>query len=455
MTRLTQGDVKTKLFGFMLPLLIGNILQQCYSFVDAVIVGQVVGSEGLAAIGASNSIQFLLIAILMGLGAGAEILIALRIGQKDYKLAKRTLDSLLTSVLGVSIILTIVGIIVSEPLLVLIGTPKEVLPQSVRYLQIYFLGLFGVAGYSTLSGMIRSTGNSKLPLILLIITSIINIILDIIFVAYFSWGVEGAGIATVIAQTISFILCLVYINTKKGMIKYNFFKQDFHWDTVIEGLKCGIPYSIEQGAISIGMILLQGAVNSLGLEAMTSYTIGFRIDSFANIPITGMGQALCIFTSQNLGAKQVERAKQGKRLCLQWSFGFSLGLLTVLWLFGKNIISIFTNETLIISMTYDYVRILSVGYFLASYFVIVNGYIRGTGNTFLPMVSSLFGYWVARLPVAYLLKEPLGYIGVWLAIPAGWIGSCIITWLYYHSGKFNNLINGYEAVEVEEDVKYG
>ena len=181
MTRLTQGDVKRNLFGFMLPLLLGNILQQCYSFVDAVIVGQVVGSEGLAAIGASNSIQFLLIAILMGLGAGAEILIALRIGQKDYKLAKRTLDSLLTSVLGMSIVLTVVGIIVSEPLLVLIGTPKEVLPQSVRYLQIYFLGLFGVAGYSTLSGMIRSTGNSKLPLILLIITSIINIILYFVF----------------------------------------------------------------------------------------------------------------------------------------------------------------------------------------------------------------------------------------------------------------------------------
>ncbi|MBY0759123.1 MATE family efflux transporter [Sellimonas caecigallum] len=451
MTNLVEGDVKSRLFRFMLPLSVGNILQQCYSFVDGVIVGQVVGKDGLAAIGASNSIQFLMIAILMGLGAGAEILISMRIGQQNMRLAKRTLDTLLTSVLALSLVLTVIGVVISESVLRLIGTPDEILSQAVQYLQIYFIGLIGVAGYSTLSGMIRSTGNSKVPLILLIITSIVNVVLDLVFVAGWHMGVAGAGIATVIAQTLSFILCLIYINKKKGMLKYHPFHQDFDWGTLVAGLKCGIPYSIEQGAISIGMIFLQAAVNSLGVNAMTAYTIGSRIDSFANIPITGMGQALCIFTSQNLGAKKLKRTKKGKNLCLFWAYCFSAGLLIILWIAGKSIIRIFTDDLVIIDMTYDYIRTLSVAYFLASYFVILNGYIRGTGNTVLPMASSLAGYWIARLPAAYLLKGVMGYMGVWLAVPAGWVGSCIITCIYAHSKKFAGLMKKHEQAEKEED----
>ncbi len=193
-----------------------EFLQQCYSFADGVIVGQVVGKNGLAAIGASNSIQFLMVAVLMGLGAGSEILISMRIGQREWKLAKRTLDTLLTSVLVVSLVLSVIGIFVSRHLLIWIDTPETVLTEAVRYLRIYFVGLIGVAGYSTLSGMIRSTGNSKVPLLLLVVTSVVNIVLDLLFVAKIQMGVMGAGIATVIAQTLSFLLCLIYINIKRG-----------------------------------------------------------------------------------------------------------------------------------------------------------------------------------------------------------------------------------------------
>ena len=183
MTDLVEGNTKSRLFRFMLPLLAGNFLQQCYSFADGVIVGQVVGKNGLAAIGASNSIQFLMVAVLMGLGAGSEILISMRIGQREWKLAKRTLDTLLTSVLVVSLVLSVIGIFVSRHLLIWIDTPETVLTEAVRYLRIYFVGLIGVAGYSTLSGMIRSTGNSKVPLLLLVVTSVVNIVLDLLFVA--------------------------------------------------------------------------------------------------------------------------------------------------------------------------------------------------------------------------------------------------------------------------------
>lgn len=452
MENLTEGTVETRLFRFMLPLLFGNILQQCYSFVDGVIVGRVVGSEGLAAIGASHAIQYFMIALLMGLGAGAEILISMRIGQNNLRLAKRTLDSMMTAVLGMAIVMTVVGVLASRPLLLLIDTPIEILDQSVRYLEIYFIGLIGVAGYNTLSGMIRSTGNSKVPLILLIITSCMNMILDVLFVAVWKMGVEGAGAATVIAQTTSFILCLAYTNKKEKLLKYNPLKQDFDWATVKAALQCGIPYSVEQGAVSIGMIFLQAAVNSLGVSAMTAYTVGARIDSFANIPITGMGQALCIFTSQNIGAEKVSRMKKGKKMCLIWSWCYSFLLFTTLWGMGDKIIRIFTTDSCVIELTYDYIRTLSIGYFLASYFVIMNGFIRGTGNTVLPMFSSLAGYWLARLPVAYILKKPFGYMGVWLAIPAGWVGSCIITWIYLHSYKFTNLIRTHEELEKRREI---
>ena len=440
MANLTEGNVKSKLVSFMLPILIGNVLQQCYSLADAVIVGQVVGDEGLAAIGASQSIQFFLISILMGLGAGSEILISKYVGQKNLPMVKRTLDSLLTAVLGLALILTLTGIFISEILLKGIGTPKEILPQSVEYLKIYFIGLFGVAGYNTLSGILRSTGNSRVPLIFLIITSVVNIGLDIWFVAGLNMGVAGAGSATVIAQTISFILCLLYINVQKDFVSYQIMNLDFRWESVREGLKCGIPFAIEQGAVSLGMFFMQAAINSLGVKVMTSYVIGAKIDSFAAIPISGIGQTICIFTSQNLGAKKIERAKKGKNFCLYLAFGISLGLLFLLWGAGEYIIKLFTNDQEIICMSYDYIKILSLAYFIASYFVVLNGHIRGTGNTVLPMISTLSVFWFSRVPSAYLLKDYWGYMGVWLAIPIGWICSCIITGVYIHGKKFTSLM---------------
>ena len=345
--------------------------------------------------------------------------------------------------MGLDLILNFIGIFISEILLKGIGTPKEILPKSVEYLKIYFIGLFGVAGYNTLGGMIRSTGNSRVPLILLIITSVVNIVLDILFVAGLNMGVTGAGSATVIAQTISFVLCLLYINSQKGLASYRIMDLDFHWESVKEGLKCGIPFAIEQSAVSLGMFFMQAAINSLGVKVMTSYVIGAKIDSFAGIPISGIGQAICIFTSQNLGAQRIERAKKGKKFCLYLAFGISLGLLFLLWCAGEDIIRLFTNDQEIIRMSYDYIKILSLAYFIASYFVVFNGYIRGTGNTILPMLSTLSGFWFSRIPSAYLLKNYLGYIGVWLAIPIGWICSCIITGGYIHGKKFSRVMQQY------------
>ena len=215
---LTEGPVKRRLALFTLPILVSNILQQLYSAADAVIVGRVAGGNSLAAVGASTPIITLLVALMIGLGAGTEIILARKIGEKDAKGQKITLDSMLTTILVIAVITMLIGFFGSRFLLSLIGTPAEILDEAVLYLKYYFLGLVGVAGYNTLSGLIRSSGNAIVPLILLLISAVLNIGLDLTFVGGLGMGVKGAAIATVLSQTIALISCINYTNTKKGMI---------------------------------------------------------------------------------------------------------------------------------------------------------------------------------------------------------------------------------------------
>ena len=434
---LTEGSVGRRLAVFTLPLLASNVLQQLYHAADAVIVGRVAGGDSLAAVGASNPILTFLIAIMVGLGAGSEIMIAAKIGRKDEEGARVTLDSMLTAILAIAVVTTVIGFFGSGFLMRLIGTPEDILDQSVLYLQYYFLGMVGVAGYNTISGLIRSSGNAMVPLVLLLISAAMNIGLDILFVWGFRMGVKGAAIATVASQTFVFVCCLFYINFKKGMIRYNPLRLKISKSAIWEGFTCGIPCSVQQCTNSIGMIVLQIAVNSLGTQVITAYTVGSKIDSFAGLPIMGIGQALCIFTSQNLGAGKPDRVKRARRLSLLWAYGFSLFLVFLFWSAGNAIAGIFCEEPEVVKMAGDYIRILSLAYFFASYWVVVHGFIRGTQDTVAPMVITLIGNWGARLPLAYFLKGFLGELGVWLSIPCGWALAFLLTWLYVRSRYFH------------------
>lgn len=437
---LTEGPVKKRLAFFILPILASSILQQLYSAADAVIVGRVAGGNSLAAVGASTPIITLLVSLMIGLGAGTEIILARKSGEKDVEGQKITLDSMLTAILAIAVVTMLVGFFCSRFLLTLIGTPEEILGEAVLYLKYYFLGLVGVAGYSTLSGLIRSSGNAVVPLVLLLISAALNIGLDLVFVGGLGMGVKGAAIATVMSQTISFICCLIYINTKKGMIRYNPFNLKISLSAIRQGFIYGIPCSVQQCANSIGMIVLQIAVNSLGTQVVTAYTVGSKIDSFAAIPITGIGQSLCIFTSQNLGARKSDRVKKGRKYCLLWACCYSLFLVILFWSCGQSIASIFCNDLAVAKMAQSYIRILSIAYFMASYWVVLHGFIQGTGNTAVPMAITLVGNWGARLPLAYILKSFLGEMGVWLAVPSGWVASVILTWLFLHSRYYKETL---------------
>lgn len=435
-TVLTEGAVGKRLAAFALPIMASNLLQQLYHAVDAIVVGRVTGGDALAAVGASNPILFLLISLMIGLGTGSEIIIARRLGEGKEKAAQETVDSMMTAILLLAAVLSAVGYFGAEFLLRLIDTPADILDQSVLYLQYYFLGLVGIAGYNTLNGLIRSSGNSVVPLAILLVSTGMNIILDLILVAGLKAGVVGAAMATALAQGFAFLCCLVYVNNKEGMLRYHPLHSKPNLKVVAEGFRCGIPCSVQQCAVSIGMIVLQIAVNSLGTDAVTAYTVGSKIDSFAGIPIMGMAQVLCIFTSQNLGAGKPQRVEEAKKLSYRWTFAFCLLLVSLFWLADEQITSIFCKEEEVIRMASQYIRILSLAYFLAGYWEIAHGYMRGTGDTLTPMLITLIGNWAARLPLAFLLKQLWGAFGVWCSIPCSWAVAFAMTWFYQKSHWF-------------------
>lgn len=441
MAALTEGKVGRRLILFLLPILAGNLLQQLYNSIDAVIIGRYVGEHALGSVGVSQPIIGILIALLIGLGTGTEILIGRAIGREDRGEVKRTVDTLFTAIMLLSVVLAAVGYFATPFLLSAIRTPPEQMGGAVLYLKFIFLGIPGIAGYNTLGGMIRATGNSRTPLYFLVLCSILNGVLDMYSIRVLGMGVEGAAIATAVAQTLSFLMCLLYVNRSAYHMRYNPRRLDFSWDTLRAGVRCAVPVSIQQGAMSVGALLLQVVVNGLGPAAVTAATIGGRIDSFAALPIVNIGQGLSIFASQNLGAGKSERVREAKRLSLLWAYCIGGVLLVLLWGFGGAMARFFGATGVTVKMTEDYVRILSLGYFAAGYFTVVQGLIRGSGNTFAPMVITILGFWAIRLPAAALLSIPLGYLGVWLSILVSWAITFLMTFAYYHSKRFQSSLS--------------
>lgn len=447
MTALIDGPVGSRLLRFVLPILAGNILQQLYNSIDAMIIGRFVGENALGAIGVSQPIINVVLALVIGLGIGEEILLGQYIGRRDKTGVKQVFDTLFTAIMLLSVVVAVMGFFGTPLLLKMIRTQPEQMEDAVAYLRIIFLGIPGIAGYNTMSGAIRASGNSKAPLVFLLICTIINAGLDLWTVQGLGMGVEGAAVATVVAQVISFVMCVVYVNRYYPIIRYDVRNLNLSAKMLRRGAYCAIPASIQQCAVSVGMLLLQVVVNNLGSSAVTAYTIGSRIDSFASAPITNIGQALGIFTSQNLGAGKPERVKEAKKYSMIWAFCVGGVLLILLWGFGTDMARFFGAEGETATMAARYVQILSLGYFIAGYFTVVEGLIRGTGNTLVPMAGTISGYWLIRLPAAVLLSAPLGYIGVWLSVPIGWIFEFFLILWYYHSKRFQGSLSAWTRGE--------
>jgi putative MATE family efflux protein len=440
MKDLTVGKEGRLILNFAIPMLLGNIFQQMYQIIDSIVVGNHIGKEALAAVGASFPIIFILISLIIGIASGSTVIIAQYYGAKDMNRVRRSIDTMFIFLFFASIIATILGISLSKYIFLLLGLPREILPQAMTYLNVFMLGTIPSFGYNGVSAVLRGLGDSKTPLYFLLISTIMNIILVILFVMVFEWGIAGAAAATVIAQTGAFVTAALYLNRTHKVVHVSFTHLTFDRELFRQSIRIGLPTGVQQTFVSLGMAALLGIVNKFGTNVIAAYSLAGRIDSFAGVPAMIFSQALSTFTGQNLGAKKPERVKKGFVSTLMMSGIYSIAVTILVVFFGRYITGLFTKDYEVIRIGTEYLVIISSFYILFSTMLTINGLLRGAGDTMIPMFISLFSLWIIRIPIAWLLSGKIGETGIWWSIPIGWAFGTLVYYLYYLTGKWKSKV---------------
>ncbi len=434
---LINGPIAKSIFWFSIPLLIGNLFQQLYNTVDAYVVGNYVGKEALAAVGASSPITNMLIGFFMGLATGAGVIIAQYYGAEDHKNLKKAVHSASALTIVMSIVLTIVGVLGTNPMLHAIGIPADVFPESSTYLVIYFAGISFALIYNMGAGILRAMGDSKRPLYFLIIACIINIILDFIFVKYLGLGVAGAGYATLIAQGVSAILVVAVLMKSDGPHRLYIKQIHFHWTILKRIILIGLPTGIQQSIVSLSNVVVQSYVNSFGSSVVAGYSASIRIDGFVNLPLQSFNMAITTFVGQNIGAKKYDRVKKGSKSALYMTLAVIAVISVSLFVFGKEFIAIFNNERDVIEAGRTMQLAFIPFYILLPFTQIYNGVLRGAGKSSVPMYIMVFNFVILRqIYLAIVTKFTSDVFFVFFGWPVTWITCAIMFLIYYHKVKW-------------------
>jgi putative MATE family efflux protein len=435
---LTKGKEGRLIFKFALPLLIGNVFQQLYNIVDSLVVGNFLGKDALAAVGASFPVIFALISLIIGIATGATIIIAQYFGAKDYKNIKRAIDTMYIFTFAASIVVSALGIYFVEDIFRLLQLPEEIMPQAKTYLNVYMAGMIVFFGFNGTSAVLRGLGDSKTPLYFLIFASVINIVLDLLFILVFGWGVAGVALATVIAQGLAFLSAIIYLNRTHKIMHFSFTGWVFDRKIFISSLRIGLPSGFQHTFVALGMMALMGIVNTFGTDVIAAYSVAQRIDSLAAMFAMNFGMALTSFTGQNIGANKYERVKTGLRSTLVMGSLISLGVTLIVLAFGNQIMGLFTPDRTVVEYGTRYLNIVSPFYLTFTVMFIVGGVMRGAGDTLIPMFVTLFSLWVIRIPLAIVLSRSMGETGIWWAIPIGWLTGMFFSYLYYLTGNWKS-----------------
>ncbi|MEI7596622.1 MAG: MATE family efflux transporter [Bacteroidota bacterium] len=436
MKDLTVGKEGKLILNFAIPMLIGNVLQQFQQIINGVIVGKFLGNTAIAAVGASFPIIFLLISLIIGIAMGLTIMVSQYFGAKDYENVRKCSDIMYIVLIIASFVLTFAGIFSSEYIFKLTHLPAAVLPEAVLYLNTNLYGLFFLFLYHGLSALLRGIGDSITPLYFLATATVINIILDLLFILVFHMGVEGTAYATIISQTIACVWGLIYINKKYPMVKLRLTNVTFDKILFIKGVKIGLPSGLQQAFVALGMVALGGIVNGFGTISLAAYSIASRIDSFALLPAMNFSQALSTFTGQNLGAGKSERVKTGYISTLKMNSYISIALSVIVMTFSHQLMRFFTNDEAVVEQGVNYLLIVGAFYLVFSTMFVNNGVMRGAGDTLVPMFITLFALWVIRIPVSWFLSKHFGEIGIWWGIPIAWFIGMLFSYIYYRTGKW-------------------
>lgn len=431
MNNLTEGRVDKVLLRFTLPMFISVIFQQLYNIADSLIAGKFVGENALAAVGASYPITMILMAVALGTGIGTMVVISHLYGRQTYKLMKTAISTIFIFVIFVSILLTIIALISSPTLLRLLKTPENIFTDSKLYLDIYIYGFIFLYLYNVITAIFTSMGDSKTPLYFLIFSSILNIILDYIFVAYFYWGVGGVAFATLLAQGLSCLLSGIYLLFRLKSIdtvKFSYFS----FSELKDILKVAIPSILQQSFISIGNIFIQARINFFGSSTIAGYSAANKLNTFVITGFTTFGNGLSSFTAQNIGAKSYDRVEKGFKAAIKIVFVIAVIFIGIFQLFGPQLIALFLKEEnkTTISIGQEFLKIVSPFYLAILIKLLCDGVLRGSKRMKEFMVATFVDL-LLRVILAYALSQFLGAKGIWLSWPIGWIIATIISFLYY------------------------
>ena len=443
-TDLTEGKVWKVIVRFALPLLVGNLLQQFYNITDSIIVGQFLGKEALAAVSASFFIYYFIISLVIGVGSGTTVVISQLFGAKQYQKVQLAFSSFFIFMLVGGIILSIAGIIFAEPVFRLTNTPEEVIPQAVAYFRIYIGGTFLFVTFNSIISILRGVGESVRPMLFILITTVLNIAFDLLFILVFKWGLEGAARATVVSQGIGMCIALAYVNNTHPLLSIK--KQDmlFDWKLFKESLKIGLPTSVQQCAIALGLIALLGIVNSFGTNTLTAYGAAGKIDTIITQAILTLSGALAAFCGQNIGAGRLDRVKKGVQFTMYTNIALGLLTFAAVYLFGNEMMRIFTKDIDVVAIGKEYLLIIGGFFIVHGALNVYNGALRGAGDTLFPMITSLVCLWLIRIPLAYYLSSWLGRNGIWWAIGISITIGLIVTFVYYKIGFWKRRRRIYE-----------
>lgn len=436
MVDMTTGNPYKLMIMFALPLLIGNIFQQLYNMVDSIVVGNIVGDKALAAVGTGFPVIFMMSSLFMGIGTGATIMISQFYGAKDIENVSNTISTIYTAMIVGVIPLTILGVVISTPLLRLMRVPDDgTLEMASTYMIIIFIGMIGSLGYNINAGILQGLGDSKTSLIFLAIAAIINTVLDVILV-FAGMGVAGAAIATIISQIVSWLFGIFYINRHYESIKIRPFSFIFKKDLFFRAMKIGIPSAIQQVLFSVGTMMMQSLVNSYGSSFMAGFNGANKIDTFAFMPITSFTSAMTTYTGQNVGANDYDRVKKGFRAGMIIAVGFSIAVSAILYPLSGFLMRMFSQEAEVISSGVSYLHCVLPFYFMLAMVFLYGAVMRGAGEMIIPMISSILSLWLARIPIAYLIAAVWGKEYIYLSYAAGWLIGILVSGIYYATGKW-------------------
>lgn len=435
---MTRGNPLKLIMYFSVPMLIGNIFQQVYNFVDAAVVGKFVGAESLAAVGSTGTLMNIMICLMMGLTSGAGIIISQCFGSRNFEEMRRTVTGLVYIVVILSVITSAAGLIFARPILRLLNTPTQVIDEAVQYVSIIFAFTIGTAMYNASGAILRSLGDSRTPLYALILSSVINVALDLLFVVAFGKGVAGAAAATVISQIISAVYCIVHIIRYREQLNLEGITFKTTRLAIARIFQTGLPAALESCLISLGTMSVQRLVNSFGPMTMAAYTAAVKIDSVAIAPIVSIGMSLSVFAGQNMGAGRIDRIKKGLYQTLASMICICIVLAAGIVIFREQLLGLFLDKkeaAEAIAVGSKYLTIVCVAYIMAAIMRSYLNLLRGAGDVNTSAVAGILEL-TGRIIFAYILVNYLGSTGIWIATPIAWAMGASVPVIRYYSGKW-------------------